>query len=382
MMDKKEYVRINEEKLEDSSPFAPLALYDDLAAKEVEDLRMRSDALSKEIEALTAELGRLTAHIERGSSKERLSSLYSEQAQYDKKILELRNELPRLGEECTTLRLAIEQSCLEEKLNLVSTQLEELRGKREILSREIPVIESETAACERFIEESETLLMETPSAIAEIERQSKLLVSKNESLERLEEMMYLVSTIEGIGQSGEDVHHNQASTYSVEVADLEDGLKKKDMHALSKALDIAGRLAQEYGHIGMEINELLHLLISKFSFMQELEKKEQLVVLLNAQSEELQAKVVIKTEAIEELRAVNREDKKRFVALQDEISHYRNAIAPYADEVAKGDEIIRKKEAAVAEFVSLFVQKAELEAMAQAVDGKMRAFKDMAGGMV
>jgi len=277
--------------------------------------------------------------------------------------------------------LTFEESNLEEQFNLVSAKLEELREKREGLNRELPVMENEISACERFIEETEKLLIETPPAIHEIEKQSKLLVPKNESLERLEEMMYLVSTMEGVGQPGETLPKEQASNYSVEIAALEDGLKRKDMQALAQAVDIAGRLEQEYGHIGKEINELLLLLISKFSFMQELEKKEQLVALLNAQSEELQGKVAAKTSALGELRTLNSEDKKMVSALQDEITHYRKAIGPYADEVAKGDEMIRNKEAAVAEFVSLFVQKVELQEMALTADSKVRALKNMAREM-
>lgn len=382
MMEKKGHVRIKEEKREDSSPFVPLSQYDDLAAKEVEDLRRTSDALSKELETMTAELSRLTEDLETGSSKESLSALYAEQTLHEKKIVEFQSEMPRLSKECASLRVALELSRIEEELNRISTQSEELRGKRESLSRELPVIESETAVCERFIEESETQFRDTLSAISEIDTQSKLLESKNESLKRLEELMHLVSTIEGVGRPGDDLLKDQANTYSLEIAVLQDELKKKDRRALAHALDIAGRLAQEYGHIGKEINELLSLLISKFTLMQGLEEKEQFVASLNTQIEELRDKVAIKTFTLDERRPLNSEDKKRVASLEDEINYFRKAVAHYTDEVAKGDEINRKQEAAVAEFVSLFIQKAELEAIALTVPSKIRALKDIIGEMV
>src|SRR5208283_5577313 len=102
-------------------------------------------------------------------------------------------------------------------------------------------------------------------------------------------------TMEGVGKPGESVSSDHTSTYSVEVDALEEGLKRKDRQALTHALDIAERLAQEYGHLGKEINELLLLLISKFSFMQELEEKEQFIDSLNTQIEQLQGKIAGKT---------------------------------------------------------------------------------------
>ena len=382
MMDKKVHMPIREDKRGNSPPFAPLSQYDDLAAKEVEELRRSSDALSKELETMTAELSRLTEHMDADSRKERLSALHAETALHDKKILELQNELPRLSEECATLRSVLEQSGLEEEFTRISEQLESLRGQRESLAMELPVIESEIAACERFIAETETLLRDAPEAGAELERQSQLLVSKNESLERLEEMMYLVSTIEGVGGAGDAPLKERSCKYYVEVDALEDGLKRKDRQALAQALDIIERLAEEYGHAGKEINELLQLLISKFSFMQELEEKEQLVASLNSEIEELRGKVDGKASALDKLRTLNSEDKKRVAAMQKEINHYREAVAPYSDELAKGEEIIRKKEAAVAEFVSLFVQNAELDNMALTTESKIRAMKDIMGKMV
>ncbi len=371
-MDKKEHI----------PPFAPLSQYDDLAAREVEELRRSSDALATELETMAAELNRLTEHMDADSRKERLSALYAETALDDKKILELLNELPRLSEECATLRSVMEQSGLEEEFTRASEQLENLRGKRESLTRDLPVIEGEIAACEKFISETETLFRDAPAAGAEIEKQSKLLVSKNESLERLEEMMYLVSTMESVGGPGDAFLKERSCKYYVEVDALEDGLKRKDRQALVQALEITERLAQEYGHTGKEINELLLLLISKFSIMKDLEDKEQLVASLTAEIEGLQGKVAGEASAVDKLRTLNSEDKSRVAAMQREINNYREAVAPYADEVAEGDEIIRKKEAAVAEFVSLFVQKAELENMALTAGSKLRVTKEMMRKMI
>lgn len=362
--------------------FAPLAQYDDLAAKEVEDLRRTSDTVAKEIETMNAELSRLTVHVDADSRKEGLSALYAEEALNEKKIAELRNELPHLSEECAALRLVLEPSRFEEEFKRISEQLEELREKQEGLGRELLIMEKEAAAYDPLIEESQTQLGETISAIAEMETQAKQLISKNESLGRLDKLTSLVSRDEEIERSGEARAGAVESKFSAEVAALREGLKRKDRQSLDSARDVAGPLAQEYGDMGKEINDLLLLLISKFSLMQELEEKERVTVSLNTESEEIQCKIAGKTAALNEIRALNGDDKKRFASLEHEIIHYRKTVATLADEIAQVDEIISKREGAVAEFVSLFVQECELEEKALAVHRKMNELNNIAGEMV
>jgi chromosome segregation ATPase len=358
MVEKKGHIR---------HPFPPLAQYDDLTAQEVEGLRRTSEALSRELETLTAELNSLNEQLELGGGKGRLKDLYAEQALNEEKISELRRELPRIREECAAFRFDTDPSRLEEDFGRISAEFEELRRKQESISRELPVMERDIAVLDQSIAESEAQLRAMASATDELEVQSKLLAAKNAGLERLE------------GALLGDKAGAEESTYTGEVAALGNGLTRKDGQSLVSVRDLAEHLEQEFGCLGEEIKELLLLLISKFSLMQEVEEKEQRAASLKAESEALQGTAVGKTAALEEIRTLTREDKKRISALENELHRCRNTIAAYEEEAAMGDEMGRKKEAAAAEFIALFIQKAELEEKVLTAGRKMRALKDVTG---
>jgi chromosome segregation ATPase len=369
MPEKNERICIKEEKREAGSPIAPLAQYDDVVAKEVAELRRTSAAISSEMETLTGELDRLNGYMQNGDTMERMKTLYAEQALQEEKILEFRNELPRLTQECAALRSTADPAFSEEKFDLVSRQLEELKGKQEGLNRELLTMERDTTSCELSIAENETQMGGTLSAIAEIETQSKLLESKIAGLKRFEALL-------------SDKTREAERAYEGEAAALGDGLGKNDGLSLVRARDLAGQLQQEYGHLGGEIKELLLHLISILSLMQEVGEKEQIAVSLNAEIEALRGEIVDKTAALNELKTLNSENKKVLSALAIEINKYRAYYDEYADVASAGEIIQRKKEITCDEFISLFVQKAELEDKVSTVASKIRMLKDLLGKTV
>jgi chromosome segregation ATPase len=370
------------DKRQVAATFAPLSRYDDAAAREVEELGKTSSELSKEMDAMTEELERLNEFLDTTDLKERIRALHAEKALHDENITELRKEVPLLSEQCAALRLALEPAGLEAQLNSLTSQLQELRRQKERFDRELPVLAADSADSQRRIAESEALIREITSSVAEAEAQVRQIESKNESLERLEELQYFISAIFAIDERGDTLAQGDAAAgagkYYAEIAALELELTKKDMQAYAKARDFFGRLSEEYGHIGKEINDLLLFMRSKFSFMQEVEEKSGLAVSLEAEIGLLQAALREKAAELDKIRALTSEDKKRVAALEDEISRFRETIAPFAAEAAKGGEIIKKKEAAVEEFVSLFVQKDELTEKIVMTGQKLRALKKIA----
>ena len=365
MAEKKPIIGIGDEKPKDVLSFAPLSLYDDLAARETEDLCRTSETLSQEMKTLTFELAQMKEQLEIGSQKECLQLLRAEQTLHEEKILELQKKLPLLREESASFRFDTDPSLIEEETVRISAQVEELRGKRENMSMELQLMEKETVVCKKSIAESEEELMEIAHAIKEMEVREDPLSAGVTELKRFETAL------------PDDKAVESERAYYFEVAALGDGLKIKDAQALAKAQQLVVGLDQEYETPGEELSELMRHLNMRLSLMREVAEKEQVAASRVAEAEELQGKIAGKNASLEELRALNSEDKRMVAALEAEIHRYRKISADYAEEVSEGDEMSRKKEAAGSEFVALFVHKAELQERALTAGSKLRSLREM-----
>jgi chromosome segregation ATPase len=370
MEDNKGQRHAKQERWEESTPFAPLAHYDDQAALQVQELRGASEALAHEKETMTAELDRLTAQLEFGDKKGRLKALRAERAMLDDSTTLLRDELSHLRQECGSFHFETDTSRLEEDFDRIAAQLEELTGRQTDLTGELSGAGRETAACERSIAESENALRETAAVVAERQAQAQLITAKVAGFERLE------------GALLKDKAKAAETTYAADVAALGEGLKRGDRQALAAVRDIAGRLEQEYGERGGEARELLQLLIAKLSLLQEVEEKVQRAASLKTEKETLRSALEANTAALEKLRALTGEDRKKAAGLEQEIQGLRKSAAVYAEEAAKGNEMSSKRESAVAEFSSLLVEKAELPDKIRTAAKKMTALKDMTEKML
>lgn len=363
---------LKEEQQGDRYSFAPLAQYDDLTAKKVEDLGRASETITAEMKALTEELERLKALLETGNMKGRLDALYAEQEQNNMSIAQFRRELPQLKKECEAMfRTEAELAGIEEEYDRVTAQLEDLKVKQDSLSRTLPVIEANTSECKKSIAETETELLTLSTTGEKMEAETKALSAKIAALKQFEEALSGVKT------------EAPSDSSVTELPALTEGLKRNDSQALLHASAFAAGLEKEYGRSGEtegNVNELLHMLVSRLSLAQELDVKEKQYASMSDENLALQEEVAAKKAAVDELKALNSEDNKLGAALEAEIAGCRKTTEEYAVEASKGDEISRKKDAAGVEFIDLFVKKAELEDKALTAARVMRELKEMVRG--
>lgn len=386
-------------KLEASPPFALLSQYDELAAEELEDLRSASAAISEEMKALKAELGRLKALLETGSNTGRLKALYAEQALHEVKHVELQDELQRLSKEADALRLSVVS---EEEYNRITAEIGELKGQQEGLSREFASREKEAAVYAQEIAELETQISDVTVDLAKNEAELKLHESEKHLVDDLKAFKFGILQNTGIKPDSnilnkaitlESKSNNNTSLIKahldekagppkrlIEIALIQERLIEKDAQALAHARDFFVQAQQEYGLLGKDINEFLHLRGLNCSLMQELEENRQHALSLETENKALQDAATGSAAALEELSQRNSEAKARAASLEAEISRCRNQSEEYAEEEAKGAEMSRKKEEVRTEFIDLFVNKAALEARALTAARMMRVLKDLAKG--
>lgn len=373
-----------EEQQEDRDSFALLAQYDDLTAKKVEDLGRASETITAEMKALTAELDRLKALLETGNMKGRLDTLYAEHEQNNMKIAEFRRELPQLKKECEAIsRTEAELSRIEDEYGRVISQYEDLRAKQDSLSRGLPGIEANTSECKKTIAETENALLDLSTAREKMEAEANALSAKIAALKQFEEALPGAnSRLANSRDLSRGTVKTQVSSplYIAELSALKDGLKRNGPQALLHASDLAARLDKEYGSLGGDATELLRMLVSRLSLAQELDGKEKVYAALSEENGALQGEAAAKHTELDELKALNSDDKKIVASLETELARYCKMTGEHATEASKGDEMSSRKEAAKAEFIDLFVRKAELEDKVLTAARVMRELKEMAKG--
>lgn len=365
MGEKKTTIGTMGEKRQDDHYFSPLSQYDDLAAKEVEDLSRQSEALVEEMKSLTAELEQLKEQLEFDYQKGRMQALRVEQSMHEEKILELQIGLPLLREEAASFHFETDPSRIEEEFARLTARNAELLGKQEDLTHELQLIDRETANRERGIVQSEGELREIERSMKTMEAETGQLTADITGLKRFE------AALPG-AQSGETER-----AYSYEVAALGEGLQKNDPQALARAQQLVESMGQKYQTAGKELRGLMSDLARKLSLVLEVREKEEAAASEVARAALLQGKADEMKSSMEELRALNSEDRRLVAALEAEIGRCRTLSAGYAEEASRGNEAAREKEAAASEFVTLFAGNAVLRERLLKAAGKMQSLGEM-----
>ncbi|MBF0328599.1 MAG: hypothetical protein HQL10_05540 [Nitrospirae bacterium] len=362
-MEKKGYIHIKDERRGQGSHFAPLAKHDGMAAEEVEYLRRLSEELTEDMAAMSSELGYLNKQLEISDKKVQLRALYAEQAENEAGILKLQGDLAQLKTACSEFHFDTDTSRIEEDFSRASSEIDRFNEKQERLGRELSALQKDALAFEQGIAESRDKLKENEAVRAEKEAELNRLSSKNAGLERLEASLSKYKT------SAND------NTYTSEIAFLSDRLTKND----GAAQELAMRLDKDFDSLGGEASDLVRLLVSKLSLVPELKEKDQRLSSLEKESDDLQSRIGAESTELLRLRTLNLEDKAKVAKLESDLQQLLEAVSKYSGEASEGEEISRRKDAAAAEFISLFVNNKGLEDMIQQVQTKLSEIKEMAG---
>ncbi len=342
----------------------PLATYDDRAAQEVEALNRLSEELARESETLKAELQRLNRQLQAGDGKLRIKALQAEQAQFEDLADRLSVELLRLRSEIGSIKIDLEPEKIDLEYERLTQEMASLINKREELNRGIPLLENEISTLNRDIKDKQARLEQQSRAFQDLSVEVRGLSQRVSALNGLKDAF---SRQRGVSQD----------TYKGRLDRLSEGLKRRDYGILVELQPLCNELDSSLADTVTETRGIFGLVGSRLGLLGEIHNKELQIPALKSEVEGLNKAIREKIEALERLKTLNADDKKRAEELQGELAGLKEDVLKAAEEVARLRQLTSNRDTAEAEFKSLYVQNMELAETVQAVSKAMQGLKQM-----
>ncbi|MBF0465232.1 MAG: hypothetical protein HQK94_09145 [Nitrospirae bacterium] len=335
---------------------------------ELTELAKRRTSLLGELDELTQRLNKSDKDIVDGSN--RLNNLNVEIAVREKETKSIDNEIFLLKRRRAAIGLPQE---IEERFERQEATLEQFRAKQGTYSEEISGIGTSMHSFDTMMPEMETLARQTVDSINE-------LTSRKDTLQR--EVLELEKVSTSFVEKAK--FENELSTltsslqkYTEEIPIIKDHISNDEVILPRLKTDIQ-ELEGKYEGLLKDLKEIETLLSERESFSKDIEKINSSNSLYSNEIQKLNTELTNGKESLQTLRKSSAANKGIAPELERMVQACEAEINSIRKSLALHDEIDRKKELAITNFLDAFTAKGSYENELQTFDGQMSKLIDIA----